>query len=339
MSLPIIGTTVLWLFLYAYILIASIDFGAGFYAYYAKWRKKDSKMSMLINRYLSPIWEVANVFLVCFYVGIIGLFPDVAYYYGTAFLFPGSIALILLTIRGSFYVFGSGRSKKNRFYMLLYVLTGLLIPPVLTTALTVSEGGYLDKQGNTVMFLTDKLYTSFLSWGFAILAVVSVLYISASFLTYYASRAGEEDSVDVLRKFALFGSVPSLVASVIVFWSIRIYNFDHFQHMIEPSIVWTFALSFACFLGATHFLYHRSRFGLAFIFVMFQYFFAFFGYGASHLPYILYPYITIHSGLTNELMNMALVIAFVFGLLLFITTIVLVLRLFLFDAKYVKNMK
>ncbi|WP_379966846.1 cytochrome d ubiquinol oxidase subunit II [Ectobacillus sp. sgz5001026] len=339
MSLPIIGITVLWLFLYAYILIASIDFGAGFYVYYAKWRKKDSKMSMLINRYLSPIWEVANVFLVCFYVGMIGFFPDVAYYYGTALLFPGSIALILLTLRSSFYIFGNGKFKKNRFYMLLYVLTGLLIPPVLTTALTTSEGGYLDKQGNTVMFLADKLATSFLSWGFAFLAVVSVLYISASFLTYYASRAGEEESVDVLRKFALFWSVPSIVASVIVFWSMRTHNFDHFQHMIEPSIVWTFALSFVCFLGATHFLYHRSRFGLAFIFVMFQYFFAFFGYGAGHLPYILYPYITIHSGVTNELMSKALVIAFVLGLLLFITSIVLVLRLFLFDAKHVKNMK
>jgi cytochrome d ubiquinol oxidase subunit II len=44
---------------------------------------------------LSPVWGVTNVFLV-FFVGIVGFFPDTAYYYGTAMLIPGSIALILL---------------------------------------------------------------------------------------------------------------------------------------------------------------------------------------------------------------------------------------------------
>ncbi len=32
MSYELIGITVLWLFLYGYLIVASIDFGAGFFA-------------------------------------------------------------------------------------------------------------------------------------------------------------------------------------------------------------------------------------------------------------------------------------------------------------------
>ncbi|SIE25731.1 Uncharacterised protein [Mycobacteroides abscessus subsp. abscessus] len=72
---------------------------------------------------------------------------------------------------------------------------------------------------------------------------------------------------------------------------------------------------------------------------MLQFFFAFFGYGASHLPYILDPFITIYSGYTNPEMGMALVAAFIAGLLLLIPSLILLMRLFLFNADYVKGEK
>lgn len=339
MSIPMIGITILWMYLFGYLILASVDFGAGFYAYYAKWRKKDIKLVKLTNRYLSPIWEVTNILFVFFFVGIIGLFPDTAYYYGTSLLIPGSFAFILLAIRGSFYAFENYGSKQNRIYMFLYGATGLLIPATLSIALSISEGGYISKQDHTVVLLADKLATSSYSWSVILLAIVSVLYISASFLTYYADRAGDEESVNVMRKFSLFWAIPAILASIFVFLSIRTHNAEHFQHMMQPGILGMFCLSFACFLGATHFLFHRNRYGLAFLFVIFQYLFAFFGYGAGHLPYILYPYITISSGYTNEAMGMALVIAFGLGILLLIPTLYLLLRVFLFDAKYIKEEK
>lgn len=52
-----------------------------------------------------------------FYIGIVGFFPDTAYYYGSALLVPGSIAVILLAIRGSFYAFENYGSKKNIVYL------------------------------------------------------------------------------------------------------------------------------------------------------------------------------------------------------------------------------
>ncbi|WP_456271699.1 cytochrome d ubiquinol oxidase subunit II [Bacillus sp. AK031] len=337
MSLEVLGITVLWIFLYGYLIVASIDFGAGFFAFYAKITNKKHTVNDLISRYLSPVWEVTNVFFVFFFVGLVGFFPDTAYYYGTALLLPGSLALILLAIRGSFYAFGNYGSKDNVFFLFLYGATGLLIPASLSTALTISEGGFLEETEDKVVFLAGELFTSLYSWSVVVLSIVSVLFISAAFLTYYADRANDSDAREIVRKFALFWSLPTILASMLVFIGLREHNLEHFENALD--IWWMFGLSLSFFLIASGLIYLRKKFGTAFIMVMLQFFFAFFGYGASHLPYILKPFITIESSVTSPDMGTALVIVFIAGLCLLIPSLILLMRLFLFDADYVKGKK
>ncbi|WP_257350628.1 cytochrome d ubiquinol oxidase subunit II [Pseudalkalibacillus decolorationis] len=335
MEIQLLGITVLWIFLYGYLIVASIDFGAGFFAYYGRITKKDHIINNIISRYLSPVWEVTNVFFVFFFVGLVGFFPSTAYYYGTALLVPGSIGLVLLAIRGSFYAFGNYGAKDSNLYMFLYGATGLLIPASLSTALTISEGGFMVEEGGTVVFLVKELFTSFYSWSVVFLAIVSVLYISSMFLTFYASKAKDLPALELLRKYALFWSPPTILASFLVFMSLKNHNPEHFQNMLDYSYL--FMLSLFCFLTAVWLVYRKVRYGTAFLFVMLQFFFAFFGYGVSHLPYILYPYITLDTGFTNETMGIALVIAFIAGLFLLIPSLYLIMKMFLFDAKYVQG--
>lgn len=335
MPIEIIGITVLWIFLYGYLIVASIDFGAGFFSYYAKVTGKGEIVNAVITRYLSPVWEVTNVFLIFFIVGIVGFFPDTAYYYGTALLVPGSIALILLAIRGSFYAFNQYGHKTRDVYLFLYGTTGLLIPASLATILTISEGGFIEKQGNRILLQMDKLFASPYSWSVVFLALVSVLFISASFLTYYAHKAEDYEAETVLRIWALFWSLPTIFASFLVFMSLRSHNPEHFNAMLEIS--WMFTLSLAFFLIAVGLTMRRRLYGIAFLFVMLQFASAFFGYGKAHLPYLLYPYVTIHSGVTNPAMGEALIWAFIGGLCLLVPSLYLLLKLFLFNAKYVKG--
>jgi cytochrome bd ubiquinol oxidase subunit II len=336
-EIQLIGITVLWLFLYGYLIVASIDFGAGFFAYYGKLTKQDHLINHLISRYLSPVWEVTNVFFVFFFVGLVGFFPDTAYYYGTALLIPGSIALVLLTIRGSFYAFSNYGSKENKVYLFLYGASGLLIPASLSTALTISEGGFIEKRGDEIVFLADRLLASPYSWSVVFLAIVSVLFISAAFLTYYADRANDQPALEIVRKFALFWSSPTIIASLLVFITLYKHNVAHFEKMLN--YWWMFSFSLICFLVASALIYFRRRYGTAFIFVMLQFFFAFFGYGASHLPYILDPYVTIYSAYTNETMGITLVVVFIAGLFLLVPSLILLMKLFLFDADYVQGKK
>lgn len=330
-----IGITVLWVFLYGYLIVASIDFGAGFFSFYEKLTSKSHTINGLISRYLSPVWEVTNVFFVFFFVGIVGFFPDTAYYYGTALLIPGSIALVLLVIRGSFYAFNNYGARESIVYSFIYGATGLLIPAALSTAMTISEGGYIVQHGDVIEFLAGELFSSFYSWAVVFLAIVSVLFISAMFLTYYAAKARDEAARTILRKFALFWSAPTILASVLVFAAMRNHNFAHFQDMVQHS--YWFVLSLLCFLAAVWLVFRKRHYGTAFFFVMLQFFFAFFGYGATHLPYILYPYIKIDTAFTLPDMGQALMIAFVLGLALLIPSLILLMRLFIFDAEYVRG--
>ncbi|QDI90931.1 cytochrome d ubiquinol oxidase subunit II [Salicibibacter halophilus] len=337
MSYELIGISILWLFLYGYLIVASIDFGAGFFAFWSKATKKDHIINQLISRYLSPVWEITNVFFVFFFVGIVGFFPDTAYYYGSSMLVPASIAIVLIAIRGSFYAFENYGSKNSIVYLFLYGVTGLLIPASLSVALTLSEGGFIVEENGYVSLEYFALFTSPLSWSIVALSIVSVLFISATFLTFYASRANDQPALKLVRSYALFWSTPMIIAALTSFIFLSQHNERHFHNMMD--LWWMLGLSVGFFLIALWLLYAGRNYGLAFISVMLQFLFAFFAYGIGHYPYILDPYITIQGGATHESMGLALVIAFIAGLFLLIPSLALVFKLFLFDADYVKGKK
>jgi len=335
MTIEVIGITVLWIFLYGYLIVASIDFGAGFFSYYSMLTKRKHLVHGIIERYLSPVWEVTNVFLIFFMVGMVGFFPDTAYYLGTALLVPGSIALVLLAIRGAYYAFSTYGVKDKPLYMFLYGASGLLIPASLSIVLTISEGGFIQERDGQVILQYGKLFASPYAWSVVFLSLVSILFISASFLTYYANKAQDRTAMEIVRGFALGWAAPTIIASLLVFYAIYVHSPWHFNNMLR--LWWMFALSLLCFLLAAWLIWKRQKLGLAFILVMLQFAFAFFGYGAAHLPYIIYPLVSIHESVTSPAMGAALIVAFVAGLLLLIPSLYLLMRLFLFSASYVQG--
>ncbi|EGQ3587488.1 cytochrome d ubiquinol oxidase subunit II [Staphylococcus pseudintermedius] len=339
MVYEVIGITVLWIFLFGYIIVASIDFGAGFFSLHAKLFGQSHEINDLIQRYLNPVWEVTNVFFVFFFVGIVGFFPDTAYYYGTVLLIPGSIALILLSIRGAFYAFENYGHDSKLSWLMLYAVSGLLIPASLSTALTISEGGYITESssGNVDLNWTELLLSPF-GWAVVLLAIVSVLYISSGFLTFYAHRAKDTSAYQLMRKWFLMWGAPMIMMSLFVFLSLRIQNEAHFMSAVFD-YGWLFIISFIAFAIAGVLTLLKKAHGIAFIFVIIQMGTAFFGYGLSKLPYILYPYVHIDDAVTNDSMALVLTIAFIGGLLLLLPSLFFILKLFVFDKDYVRGKK
>lgn len=339
MVYEVIGITVLWIFLFGYIIVASIDFGAGFFSLHAKLFGQSHEINDLIQRYLNPVWEVTNVFFVFFFVGIVGFFPDTAYYYGTVLLIPGSIALILLSIRVAFYAFENYGQDSKLSWLMLYAVSGLLIPASLSTALTISEGGYITESssGNVDLNWTELLLSPF-GWAVVLLAIVSVLYISSGFLTFYAHRAKDTSAYQLMRKWFLMWGAPMIMMSLFVFLSLRIQNEAHFMSAVFD-YGWLFIISFIAFAIAGVLTLLKKAHGIAFIFVIIQMGTAFFGYGLSKLPYILYPYVHIDDAVTNDSMALVLTIAFIGGLLLLLPSLFFILKLFVFDKDYVRGKK
>ncbi|WP_068675066.1 cytochrome d ubiquinol oxidase subunit II [Oceanobacillus sp. Castelsardo] len=336
MSLEILGITVLWAFLFGYVIIGSIDYGAGFFNAYSIITGKQHILSRIIQQYLSPVWEITNVFFVFFFVGIVGFFPQTAYYIGTIFLVPGSIGLILLAIRGSYYAFETYSSKGHKGYAFMYGLTGLLIPASLSTVLAISEGGfvYLDGGGNPVLDYT-ALFTSPLSWSIVVLSIVAVLYISAVFLTWYANQTGDVAATNLMRKYALIWALPLIITAGGIVYELSFHNPSHYERIMN--FWWMFGVSFVLWALTVWLIWKRKNYGTAVWLLIGQFLFAFYAYGISHYPYILYPILTIHEGFTNRAMAISLVIVFILGLALLIPSLYLVFKLFLFNKEYVQG--
>ncbi|MBS4191907.1 cytochrome d ubiquinol oxidase subunit II [Bacillus sp. FJAT-49705] len=335
MTLEIIGISVLWLFLFGYVIVASIDFGAGVFNAYSTLTNREHILTNIIQRYLSPVWEVTNVFLVFFFVGMVGFFPKSAFYYGTTLLIPASIAIILLAIRGSYYAFETYGSRGHKGYTFMYGLSGLFIPASLSIVLTISEGGFVFMNDSKPVLDYWALFSNPLTWSIVLLSFTAVLYISAVFLTWYADKAQDKDATVLLRKYALIWAGPLIITAAGIIFELKAHNPEHYERILD--LWWMFGLSFLLFIGTVWFVWKRRNFGLAVWFLIGQFAFAFFAYGISHYPYLLYPYLTIYDSFTNEAMAIALIIAFIAGLCLLIPSLWLLLKLFLFNKNYVRG--
>lgn len=335
MNLEILGISVLWTFLFGYILVGAIDFGAGFFNAYGLLTGKQRTLTHIIQRYLSPVWEVTNVFLVFFFVGIIGFFPKTAFYYGTTLLVPVSIGVILLAIRGSYYAFETYGARGHIGYSFMYGLAGILLPASLSIVLTISEGGFIEMANGHPVLDYWKLFTSRLTWSVVVLSIAATLYISAVFLTWYANKARDKEAASLLRRYALIWALPTIITAGGIIFELRIHNPEHYSNIQR---FWPmFLISFIMFIGTVVLLWRKRSYGFAFALLAGQFLFAFFGYGASHYPYLLYPYLTIYDSFTNPAMAISLVVVFVLGLGLLIPSLYLLMRLFLFDKDYVRG--
>ena len=338
MTLAILGISVLWLFLFGYVIVASIDFGAGFFNAYSLWRGNHHVISKIIKRYLSPVWEITNVFLVFFFVGIVGFFPETADYYGTVLLVPVSIALILLAVRGSYYAFESyGSLNGHKGYALAYGASGLLLPAALSVVLTISEGGFINETASGIELDYSALFTSPLAWAIVVLSVIAVLYISAVFLTWYAHYAGDEGASELMRKYALIWAGPMILSALGIIIELRRTDNWHYENMVD--FWWLFGLSAVVFLVTVWMLYARKRYGTTVILLIVQFALAFFAYGISHYPYLLYPYLSIEESVTSPSMGIALVIVFILGFALLIPSLYLVFKFFILDKRYASGEK
>lgn len=337
MSLEILGISVLWTFLFGYVILASIDFGAGFFNAYSILTGKERILSKIIQRYLSPVWEVTNVFFVFFFVGIVGFFPQSAFYFGTILLVPASIALILMAIRGSYYAFESYGARGHKGYASMYGIAGLLIPASLSVVLAIAQGGFVSIEEGTPVLDYAGLFTSPVSWSIVVLAIVAVLYISAVFLTWYADKANDKDATDLMRKYALIWAVPLIIAASGIIIELYSHNETLFNNLMN--LWWMFAISFVLWALTVWSIWKRKNYAAAVWMLVGQFAFAFFAYGIAHYPYLLFPHLTIHEGFTNQAMAISLVVVFVLGLALLIPSIYLLLKLFLFDKDYIQGNK
>ncbi|MGG0185939.1 cytochrome C oxidase assembly protein [Bacillus rhizoplanae] len=245
-----IGSTILCFFLYTYVIVAAIYFGVSFYTYCLAKKESYANTYEWVRVYLSPVAEIMNAFVLFLFVGLIAFSTSLVGNKTTLFIL-GAIIFMLLGIRICNMVFWNNGLVEG--------YTSIGIPGLIAAIVTNIENEY-----NQLHF-----------WLIIVLTIVSLLYISATFLTYCAYKREDRQAVLLFRKWALFWSVPTMFVIGAIAIIVNGYELVGWQKMIE--IWWVFIVSFVGFLGATHYLFHQQHYQFALLFAFIQLLFAFFG--------------------------------------------------------------
>jgi cytochrome d ubiquinol oxidase subunit II len=340
MTDPTLAIAILWFFLLIYALAGSVDMGAGFWAL-VYGRQKDTKAAMIANRFLSPSWKVTNTFLVLLVVALVGFFPRGAFVLGTALLMPVSLVLILLTIRSAFMVFAYTAQVYILPLQWVSGITGFLIPGLLISILPATLGGFVVLENGAPVLLLSKLAASPTLYAYVSFGIASELYLSALFLSDYAQEGEDMNTYRKYRKAAILLGPFALATGILATYAM-LPEAEWMVVRMRGQILW-FILSLLAFIIAYTALWNKSASGetgrprQAFVWTAVQYTLASIGYGAAHMPYLVYPHLTIEQGFTNPMMFHSLLIGYSVGTLILLPVFVWFWRLFLKDKRYIKH--
>ncbi|HZG56525.1 cytochrome d ubiquinol oxidase subunit II [Paenibacillus sp.] len=335
-----LGIFILWVFLFVYSIAGSIDFGAGFWSLVFGVRR-DTKAADIANRFLSPSWKVTNVFLVLFVVAFVGFFPFATTTIGSLLVLPAGLALALLVLRSAFLVYAYSTHQYSGLLPVVSGVTGLLIPGLLVSALPLTLGGFLEQTDGVSRLLFGKLLASPTLYAHLGFGLATELFLSALFLADYSREGDDERSYRTYRNAAIALGPTTLAMAMLTSFTF-VPEAQWIARNIAAEWGW-FVLSVASFAigySALWWTDPRGRVGFARVAVLAivaQYAFASIGYGRAHMPYLVYPVLTIHDGFTSPQMFNALLVGYALGIGVLVPVFVWFWRLFLKDKSYLRQ--
>jgi len=338
----LLAITVLWGFVFIYAVMATMDFGAGFWSMIYI-NKEKTNATNIANRYLSPTWEVTNVFIVAIVIALVSFFPGATFILGTVLLIPGSFILILLALRSGFLVFSHVAKDYEKGLTYVSGISGFIIPALLMLVLPITHGGYIEIVNDVHQLNFAALFTSPNIYAFIGFAISSTLFLSSLLLADYSNVADELEAYRVYRRDALILGPISLLMAFLIMLTLRVEANWLYTNMLNyiPFLIGSVLLFIVA--GAALFIpsgKHKRRIGrprLAVIAVTIQYLLASYAYGRSHLPYMIYPDVTIESGFTHPNTFRALFVTYIVGFLILFPGFIYFWKLFMKDKRYLKQ--
>ncbi|CEG28297.1 cytochrome d ubiquinol oxidase subunit II [Bacillus sp. B-jedd] len=339
-----IAITILWGFVFIYAVMATMDFGAGFWSMLYI-NKEHTGATNIANRYLSPTWEVTNTFIVALVVAVYSLFPRGAYTLGTVLLIPGSIILVLLTLRSAFLVFSNIAEEYRKPLTYVSGICGFLIPGLLISVLPITHGQYIDTlEGGRQTLNLARLFTSPNEYAFFFFAITSTLFLSSLLLADYSKVSNELKAYRIYRRDALILGPVSMVMTIAIMVTLGREVPWLYSGMLKKlpllilSAVFFLAGGLALFLptkrgGATVIGMPR----VAVIAITLQYLTASYVYGRAHLPYLVYPDVTIHTAFTDPTSFRAVFATYIAGFAILFPGFAYFWSLFMHDKKYLRR--
>jgi cytochrome bd ubiquinol oxidase subunit II len=338
----LLGGIILWGFVFIYAIMGTMDFGAGFWSM-VYFNREKTRATNIANRYLSPTWEVTNTFIVGLVIALYALFPGTAYTLGTVLFIPGSIILLLLSLRSAFLVFSHVATDFSKILTFISGITGLLIPVLLISVLPITHGNYITgNTGNPTLNLA-KFFTSPHVYAFFGFAIFSTLFLSSLLLSDYSKESNEIEAFKIYRRNAMIVGPISLIMAFLILLTMKNEANWIYTNLINEYPLLVLSLVFFIISGIALYFPFFSRKEikgmprLAVVSIVIQYLVAFIAYARAHAPYMVYPIITLKSGFTDPNSFHAVFVTYIVGFIILFPGFFLFWRMFMKDTKYLRE--
>ncbi len=318
---------ILWAAIAAYFLLASVDFGTGFYHLLSLRQAGGEPVRQAIHGYVNPRWEVTNVFLVFIVVAAAAFFPGVVGVLGTVLLVPVSLVAILFLVRGAFLVF-EYYGGERRVFAIVYSVAGLLILPMLSVVLTLITDNPVSVEGGVPSFDILSPLAHPVTYVTALLVFAGEVLLGGVLVLAYDSKPEDRE----MYRFPVFASAVSVVILGLLelsqLRSVASYAYGTMV-TLAPLMVATGGL-----FGLAVYLIWRDvrrylRYVLALIVAVDLLALLTFAY--AHYPYLIYPDVTAAAALTSVAMLSVLLVVLGIGLLVVVPSLVYLNLLFRSD--------
>ncbi len=293
-------------FLGLYMLTTAIDVGGSVIALWARGRHHDAQIGATILHYVSPVWEVSNVFIIAYVVGMVGFFPGGVPLYGTALFVPLAAALVLMLVRGCAFTWHYYVNQQSWVAQGIAAGAGALVPVALVPFLAVADGASR-AHGDSLALLGQPLTLALM-----LVALTSTPFIAATFLAWYAARADDAPVAAYLRHLARRTAGPLFLAATLLGLAL---------HQTAPAHAAATARWLPLVVGAVvlfgaqlRWLWHGTRPGAAFGALVGAVALSLGAWLAGQWPYLARPGLTAASTLVNGPMYTALAVTIGLGM-------------------------
>jgi cytochrome bd ubiquinol oxidase subunit II len=331
---------ILWTLLLVYGILGAIDFGTGFWS--MVYAGHETLAGKIANRFLSPTWEVTNTFLVFLVVAFLGFFPKAMFSLGTAMFVPVTLILVLIVLRSALMVFSYNSQTYTKVLRIVSGITGFLVPVLLITVIPITEGGFIQIIDGREVLDFGKLLSSPSIYFYMLFALTSELFLSALFLADFSRELGSEDTYVIYRRNALFLGPFALLMAIIALFvmdpaaSWLMVNLQSKVLLFMISLIF-FILGYSALWWS---LKNKQNMGwprFAMIAIVLQYGVASFAYGSAHLPYIVYPIMTVTDGFTKVETFRSLLIVYAVGVAILLPGFLIFWNVFLKDRSFIRE--
>ncbi len=201
-----------------YAVTGGADFGGGVWDLLASGPRKQEQRR-LIERAITPVWEVNHVWMILIVVILFSGFPGAFGALCTALHIPLTLMLLGIVARGTAFTFRTYDRREDdvqQRWGLLFSVASVITPLLLGNIIgSVSTGGITVEEGVVTSGFIHPWLSSGFAWSVGVLTLLLFAYLAA---VYLANEADDEALANDFRLRALVCGGATTAGALITYW-------------------------------------------------------------------------------------------------------------------------